>query len=148
MSLPEMIGLGFLVKVAMSFVAFVCAMSFVAFVCVAVSGAPNVTMLGVICQQGADASESWRHMKFSVRSTLIEFTSRNLGNYYMSAGEGTLTCYCHATCKRHLSSTDCVTCLQVADATITQRCGMNAVGGQVRLVDCHMRYETYRFSEG
>ncbi|KAI4371744.1 hypothetical protein MLD38_010060 [Melastoma candidum] len=136
---PKGVCRGLIVKVSLCFVTFFC---------IAVSGYPNVTVLGLACNQGADASESWRHVKFSVRSTLIEFTPRFLGNYYMSASDETLTCYGHATCKMVLSNDDCVFCLQMADLTITRRCGVAAVGGQATLEDCHLRYENYRFDEG
>ena len=53
--------------------------------------------------------------------------------------------YGHATCNSVIEFTDCGLCLSSAKSLLLSTCD-GSIGGQVKFVDCSMRYEQYSFS--
>ncbi|KAI4319499.1 hypothetical protein MLD38_033088 [Melastoma candidum] len=53
--------------------------------------------------------------------------------------------FAHAVCTETLPDNDCFNCLRSASDQLIEEC-TNNVGGQMTLMDCHVRFEQYHFN--
>lgn len=71
-------------------------------------------------------------------------TATNGYNYSTQRSGGGTTCYGLATCKSGTTQPNCAKCLKFLGDNIWSICNI-AMGAQVQLQDCFMRYEAYSF---
>lgn len=67
-------------------------------------------------------------------------------DYYSESPLSDDAAYGHGACNPAISIEDCADCMYSAMYKVFEDCGLR-YGGQVQLMDCRIRYESYSFSE-
>ncbi|XP_039170608.1 antifungal protein ginkbilobin-2-like [Eucalyptus grandis] len=116
-------------------------------ICNTVRGLTNTTVMYSICNvQMYVPSTEYGHLVVETLRDLVQETPMWAYGYYNQRPGSEQTVYGHGDCHWKLSQPNCYNCTHLALQTITRQC-LNAVGAQVQLVACRMRYEDYVFDE-
>ncbi|KAK1426696.1 hypothetical protein QVD17_15375 [Tagetes erecta] len=117
-------------------------------ICKVVQSAPNTNVVSVLCNSGSYTSgDPFRISLEYVLDELIEVTPSERGYDYKNISPyPNAFAYGHATCNQNLTSTDCKTCLDAAEANMLSTCN-NKIGARAVLTDCSVRYEQYPFED-
>ncbi|KAF7848593.1 hypothetical protein BT93_L1817 [Corymbia citriodora subsp. variegata] len=112
-----------------------------------VSGTLDTTELNKICNgQQYYAYGPYGNTVNAVLDDLSANTATHGYNYYSSSLDSNFQCWGHGACSGVLGQPDCTTCISSARQQLFQECSY-AIGAQIQLQDCRVRYEMYSFTE-
>ncbi|KAI6678556.1 hypothetical protein NL676_039352 [Syzygium grande] len=115
--------------------------------CTTVSGTPDTTMLNTICNgQQYFPLGPFTDTVNAALDDLSANTATHGYNYYSAVLDSTGPCWAHGACNGVLGPPDCTACINSARQQLFYQC-THAIGGQIQLQDCRVRYEDYSFTE-
>lgn len=118
------------------------------FTCSIVSSNPDMTFLYKVCNGGTyNSGDPFEYSLDYLLSDLVTVTANHPGySYYTQSPYPESVAYGHGLCNPALTFTDCVTCISYVKQQLVSECP-DRIGAQMKLIDCHMRYEQYPFSD-
>lgn len=104
----------------------------------------NVQEVYIHCGSKDTADSDDQSLIDYLQRDMIRHTPQNSFNHYDQIELGLLNVYGHTVCRTPISSTNCISCLQVANSHRLAKCWY-VKGFEIALVDCFMRIEEYDF---
>ncbi|KAJ9543209.1 hypothetical protein OSB04_022916 [Centaurea solstitialis] len=112
-----------------------------------VQAAPNTNITSVLCgiyTKGDPFTVSLAYVLDELKRVTPSEQGRY--DYHSISPYPNAFAYGHALCNRNLTSTDCRTCLDVAEVDMLDTCN-SRIGARAVLNDCGIRYEQYPFED-